>query len=88
MFYPNLSGGLTYPNSRFVGVVKQISDIALNMFPLLKFERACEQLLNIIFPHLEKNPLFKCEKHKRLVCKFVVTTVKPVLDNICLETTD
>ncbi|KAJ3660023.1 hypothetical protein Zmor_011679 [Zophobas morio] len=82
-------GGLTYPNSRFVGVVKQISDIALKMFPLLKFERACEQLLNIIFPHLEKNPLFKCEKHKRLVCKFVVTTtVKPVLDNICLETTD
>jgi hypothetical protein len=72
-----------------VGLVNQIAAITQKSLPLLEVEKTCQQISNILYPHVEQNPMFRCSIDKDAVCNIVVkTTVKPVLVNICVETTD
>jgi hypothetical protein len=84
-------GGLTYPNGSgtFVGLVKQVSEIAVKTLPHLKCDNVCEELTKFLYPFLIQNRIFKCLDHKNKACDFIIRTiVKPVLDNVCLESSD
>jgi hypothetical protein len=82
-------GGLTYPNNKFVGLLKELADIATQILPHLSPKNPCQQLLTILHPHLIKNSIFSCDKHKDKFCKVILQLLmKPILNNICLEKTD
>ena len=82
-------GGLISPNERFVGVIYKLTSTIQNLVPCLKGENICKKLIDWIHPHLLKNTIFSCTEHRDAVCRFIITTTaKPVLDNICLRTTD
>ncbi|KAJ3651935.1 hypothetical protein Zmor_017939 [Zophobas morio] len=82
-------GGLTYPNETIVGIIKRIADIVQEISPFLKYEMPLYQAFQCLYPHLKENSLFCCPLHKDKLSSMVINlTVKPVLDNICLEKTD
>jgi hypothetical protein len=82
-------GGLTYPNNKFVGLLKKLADIATQILPHLSSKNPCQQLLTTLHPHLIKNSIFSCDKHKDKFCKVILQLLmKPILNNICLEKTD
>jgi hypothetical protein len=82
-------GGLTYPNNKFVGLLKELADIATQILPHLSPKNPCQQLFTTLHPHLKKNSIFSCDKHKDKFCKVILQLLmKPILNNICLEKTD
>jgi hypothetical protein len=83
-------GGLFYPSSIFVAVVQRIADIGQEALQFMEMQNTCHQMVEIMRPHLLKNPIFSsCLLHKNQICELIITaTLKPVLDNICQEKTD
>jgi hypothetical protein len=58
LFFFQDRGGLTYPNKTFMGLVKQIAATTQKILPLLEVEKTCQQISNILYPHVEQNPMF------------------------------
>jgi hypothetical protein len=72
-----------------VGLLKELADIATQILPHLSSKNPCQQLLTTLHPHLIKNSIFSCDKHKDTFCKVILQLLmKPILNNICLEKTD
>lgn len=82
-------GGLVYPKDIFVGIIQLIAESIQQMLPFLQHDNPGKYILEELYPHLVQNPIFVCANHRDSVCKYIIkTTVKPVLSNLCLETTD
>jgi hypothetical protein len=41
-----------------MGLVKQIAAITQKILPLLEVEKTCQQISNVLYPHVEQNPMF------------------------------
>ena len=82
-------GGLTYPCDKFIGIIKQIANIAIKLLPYLGTNKTCQRFIDLILPALKKNPLFVCSSHKEEACLLIITkAVKPILCNICTTKSD
>jgi hypothetical protein len=66
---------LTYPNSQFVSLLKELADIATEILPYLAQENICKQLVTILHPHLIRNSLFICNTHKDKICKVIIVVI-------------
>nr|XP_037288682.1 uncharacterized protein LOC119181532 [Rhipicephalus microplus] len=85
-------GGLTFLKPEFVMVlvtIKKAVDIAL---PHIKKSNVCQQLAELILPHLEQCPLFVCparDEHGASTLSVVFDKfIKPLLSNVGAAETD
>jgi hypothetical protein len=70
---------------KFVGLLKNLANIATTILSYLISKNPCQPLVTTFHPHLIKNSIFTCDKHKDKICKVIIKLViKPIL-NICLK---
>jgi hypothetical protein len=69
---------------KFVGLLKNLANIATPILSYLIPKNRCQPLITTLHPHLIKNSIFTCDKHKDKICKVIKLVMKPIL-NICLK---